>query len=116
MSLPTSTTYTNTLRALPSRIHILHLYRGFLRAGSTFSNYNFRDFVKRRARDQFRMHQNETDPHKIMGLVKKAEKELLVWQRQGHLNSLYRVDPLVIETEEKDIRKDKNKTLLRGPN
>ncbi|CAG8680536.1 10421_t:CDS:1 [Ambispora leptoticha] len=116
MSIPIPTAYTNTLRALPDRAHILHLYRGFLRAGSKFSNYNFRDYVKRRARDQFRMHKNETDPHKIMERVKKAEKELLVWQRQGYLNSLYRVDPLVIESEEKNIRKDKNKILLRGQN
>ncbi|CAG8708631.1 17324_t:CDS:2, partial [Gigaspora rosea] len=92
---------TNNLFALtnglPSKAHILHLYRSLLRGSKTFSNYNFSAYAYRRTRDSFREHKNETRPDKITELVKKAEHELAILQRQGYLNSLYAVDKLVVE-------------------
>ncbi|RIB14821.1 hypothetical protein C2G38_1972633 [Gigaspora rosea] len=86
-----------TQQGLPSKAHILHLYRSLLRGSKTFSNYNFSAYAYRRTRDSFREHKNETRPDKITELVKKAEHELAILQRQGYLNSLYAVDKLVVE-------------------
>ncbi|CAG8741573.1 15573_t:CDS:1, partial [Dentiscutata erythropus] len=54
-------------------------------------------YAYRRTRDSFHEHKNETRPDKIIELVKKAEHELTILQRQGYLNSLYAVDKLVVE-------------------
>ncbi|KAG9305174.1 hypothetical protein G9A89_010682 [Geosiphon pyriformis] len=108
-----SVAYANSLRTQPTRSHIIHLYRSFLRASNTFANYNFRDYVKRRTRDSFCEHKSETDPLKITELVQKAERELVVVKRQGYLNGLYAVDRLVVEQE---ALKGSNKTRLRGWN
>ncbi|CAG8613617.1 14264_t:CDS:2, partial [Dentiscutata heterogama] len=79
------------------KAHILHLYRSLLRASKTFSSYNFSAYAYRRTRDSFHEHKNEAKPDKIIELVKKAEHELAILQRQGYLNSLYAVDKLVVE-------------------
>ncbi|CAG8761571.1 21173_t:CDS:1, partial [Racocetra persica] len=91
-----------TQQGLPSKTHILHLYRSLLRASKTFSNYNFSAYAYRRTKDSFHEHKNETRPDKIAELVKKAEQELAVLQRQGYLNSLYAVDKLVVEQMKKN--------------
>jgi len=97
-----------------NRAHVLHLYRSFLKAGDKFSNYNFRDYVKRRARDAFKEAKNETDPTSIKRLVEKAEHELAIVQRQSQLSQLYGAERLVVEDWEGS--KKKSRIRERGPN
>lgn len=51
-------------------------YRSLLRQGGQFAAYNFREYAKRRTRDSFREHQNETEERQIQELVQKGLKEL----------------------------------------
>lgn len=51
-------------------------YRSLLRHGNQFAAYNFREYAKRRTRDSFREHQNESDERRIQELVQKGLKEL----------------------------------------
>jgi LYR motif-containing protein 4 len=67
------TTATDTSAAT-----IRSLYRSFLRTGAQFSNYNFREYARRRSRDAFREHRNETDERKTQELVQKGLRELQV--------------------------------------
>jgi len=98
-------------QVLPSRAHVLQLYRSLLRASRKFSSYNFRDYAYRKTKDSFHENKNETNPEKIIQLVRKAEHELGLVKRQGYLNSLYTVDRLVVEE-----LKGNQETRLRGEN
>lgn len=46
-----------------------------MRQSRQFSNYNFREYAKRRTRDAFREHKND-EPEKAKELVQKGIKEL----------------------------------------
>ncbi|KAF2255074.1 hypothetical protein BU26DRAFT_514870 [Trematosphaeria pertusa] len=73
------------------------LYRSLLRTGGQFASYNFREYAKRRTRDAFREHQNETDERRIQELVQKGLKELQVMKRQTVISQFYQLDRLVVE-------------------
>jgi hypothetical protein len=56
----------------------VRLYRSLLRQSSQFTNFNFREYARRRTKDAFREHQHETDQRRIQKLVQKGLKELQV--------------------------------------
>jgi LYR motif-containing protein 4 len=80
-----------------SRTAILSLYRGLLRTGAQFSQYNFREYARRRTRDAFREHMDETDPQRIQDLVNRAITDLQVMKRQTAISKMYNMDKLVVE-------------------
>lgn len=80
-----------------SRTAILSLYRNLLRTGGQFSQYNFREYARRRTRDAFREHKNETDPQRIQDLVNRAINDLQTMKRQTVISKLYNTDKLVVE-------------------
>src|SRR5277367_623948 len=80
-----------------SRTAILSLYRNLLRTGGHFSQYGFREYAKRRTRDAFREHRNETDQQRIQDLVSRGINELQVMKRQTVIGQMYNTDKLVVE-------------------
>ena len=70
-----------------SAFSVRSLYRSLLRQSSQFTNYNFRQYARRRTRDAFREHQHESDPRRIQELVQKGLKELQV-MKVGVVNRL----------------------------
>ena len=50
--------------------------RSLLRQSNQFAAYNFREYARRRTKDAFREHQNESDERKIQDLVQRGLKEL----------------------------------------
>ncbi|CEP15276.1 hypothetical protein [Parasitella parasitica] len=81
---------------------VLSLYRDFIRHGSKFSSYNFRDYTLRRSRDAFRANMTETSPEKIGSFIAKAEQELAVVKRQAAISQMYTTgEHLVVETPRK---------------
>ena len=58
-------------------------------AGQKYPNYNVREFVKRRAKQDFRQHAAETDAAKIDQLWSKAQEDFAVTQRQRLVYSMY---------------------------
>jgi LYR motif-containing protein 4 len=80
-----------------SRSAILSLYRNLLRQGNQFSQYNFREYARRRTRDAFREHKYETDPQRVEELVSKGINELQMMKRQALISQMYNIDKLVVE-------------------
>jgi phage terminase Nu1 subunit (DNA packaging protein) len=68
---------------------VLGLYREFLRVGRKFTNYNVREFVKRRAKEGFHEGKELTDAAAIAAALKQAKEQLAVAQRQSVVYSLF---------------------------
>lgn len=47
-----------------------------MRQSSQFSNYNFREYARRRTRDAFREHQKESEERKIQEFIQEGLKNL----------------------------------------
>jgi Complex 1 protein (LYR family) len=92
-----SLTMASASNIATSRTAILSLYRNLLRTGGNFSQYGFREYAKRRTRDAFREHKNETDQHRIQELVSRGINELQVMKRQTVIGQMYNIDKLVVE-------------------
>lgn len=54
------------------------LYRQLMRQSSQFSNYNFREYARRRTRDAFRDNKEVQDERKRQELVQKGLRELSI--------------------------------------
>jgi LYR motif-containing protein 4 len=96
-----------------SRTAILSLYRSLLRTGAQFSQYNFREYARRRTRDAFREHKNETDPQRLQDLVNRAINDLQMMKRQTAISKMYNMDKLVVEVT-KPRRSMQRLTLSKG--
>jgi hypothetical protein len=83
-----------------SRTVVLSLYRSLLRTGAQFSQYNFREYARRRTHDAFREHMNETDPQRIQDLVNRAINDLQMMKRQTAISKMYNMDKLVVEVSD----------------
>jgi hypothetical protein len=94
---PSVLTMASAMNIATSRTAILSLYRNLLRTGGHFSQYGFREYAKRRTRDAFREHRNETDQQRIQDLVNRGINELQVMKRQTAIGQMYNIDKLVVE-------------------
>lgn len=52
------------------------LFRSLLRQSSQFSSFNFREYARRRTRDAFREHQNETEARKVQEQIQDGLQNL----------------------------------------
>ncbi|KAF7170239.1 hypothetical protein CNMCM5623_002716 [Aspergillus felis] len=73
------------------------LFRSLLRQSSQFSNYNFREYARRRTRDAFREHQHETEERRIQELIQDGLQNLRMLKRQTVISQFYQLDKLVVE-------------------
>ncbi|KAE8315675.1 hypothetical protein BDV41DRAFT_562800 [Aspergillus transmontanensis] len=73
------------------------LFRSLLRQSSQFSNYNFREYARRRTRDAFREHQRETEDRRIQELIQDGLQNLRMMKRQTVISQFYQMDKLVVE-------------------
>lgn len=80
-----------------SRSTVLSLYRNLLRTGGQFSQYGFREYAKRRTRDAFREHRNESNQQRIQELLHRGISELQMMKRQTTIGQMYNMDRLVVE-------------------
>ncbi|CAK0787976.1 hypothetical protein CVIRNUC_011198 [Coccomyxa viridis] len=65
---------------------VMSIYRALLRYGSKFPNYNVREYVLRRAKQDFRQHRDDADNAAV---VKEAKHFLEVVKRQAVVYSMY---------------------------
>ncbi|CAI0398857.1 unnamed protein product [Linum tenue] len=72
-----------------SRPQILSLYRSILRTARQFTDYNIRQYSRRRAVDGFRQNGGLTDPSSISAAFSDGESQLQVVKRQAVVYSLY---------------------------
>lgn len=73
------------------------LYKALLRHSLRFSDYNFREYAKRRTQDAFREHRLETDGQRINQLYYDGLNNLAVLKRQTAISQMFKADPVVIE-------------------
>ncbi|KAI9927969.1 hypothetical protein ASPWEDRAFT_42121 [Aspergillus wentii DTO 134E9] len=73
------------------------LLRSLLRQSSQFSNYNFREYARRRTRDAFREHQKESEERRIQELIQDGLQNLRSMKRQTIISQFYQMDKLVVE-------------------
>ncbi|KAF7591918.1 hypothetical protein BBP40_000889 [Aspergillus hancockii] len=72
-------------------------FRSLLRQSSQFSNYNFREYARRRTRDAFREHQKDTEERRIQELIQEGLQNLRMMKRQTVISQFYQMDRLVVE-------------------
>jgi hypothetical protein len=89
---------------MTTKFAVLQVYRDLLRGARRFKSYNFREYIKRRVREEFKKAKNETDPQKIQKLLQYAKEQNCVVQRQAIINSLYTQDELILEIKEREQR------------
>ncbi len=53
------------LPQMSGRSQALNMYRDFIRHGKKFTNYNFKEYVLRRSREEFRENKAISDPSKV---------------------------------------------------
>ena len=76
---------------------VLGLYRSILRTGNQFSDYNFRSYVVRNTKERFRENKQVSDPQIVTNLIKDAENNYGILQRQSTISKLYKAPQLVVE-------------------
>ena len=86
-------------------ISLFAQYRSLLRQANQFAAYNFREYAKRRTRDGFREHRQETDERKVQELIQRGLKDLQV-MKVGKmplfdLLELARLDPVAARLTER---------------
>lgn len=75
--------------AAPTRAEVLALFRSLLRTGRRFSDYNIREYTKRRTIDAFRHNQNLSDPSSVSTAYSDGKSQLEIAQRQALVYQLY---------------------------
>ncbi|KAI3952107.1 hypothetical protein MKX01_028367 [Papaver californicum] len=73
----------------PARAEILSLFRSLLRTSKKFSDYNIREYAKRRTIDGFHQNKNLSDPSSISSAFSEGKSQLEVAKRQSIVYSLY---------------------------
>ncbi|KAJ5726372.1 LYR family protein [Penicillium malachiteum] len=73
------------------------LFRSLLRQSSQFSNYNFREYARRKTRDSFREHQNVAEERRVQELIQSGLQDLRLLKRQTTISQFYQLDKLVVE-------------------
>jgi len=89
------------MASVATRGTVLGLYRSLLKTARTWKNYNFREYIVRRVKEDFSANQLEVDPARIQGLISGAQENLGIVKRQGIIQNMYNQDKLVIEVKHK---------------
>lgn len=78
-----------TARRVPAKSEVLGLFRSLLRTARQFTDYNIREYIKRRTVDGFRMNRTLSDPDAIASAFSDGTAQLEVAKRQVIIYSLY---------------------------
>ncbi|KAK2743420.1 hypothetical protein FQN57_004885 [Myotisia sp. PD_48] len=83
-----------------SAFQVRSLFRSLLRESKNFSDYNFREYARRRTIDGFKEHQHESEERKIQEFIQRGLKDLRSMKRQTVISQFYQSDRLVVEGQE----------------
>ncbi|EYU23577.1 hypothetical protein ABFS82_04G147200 [Erythranthe guttata] len=73
----------------PTRSEVLFLFRSLLRTARQFTDYNIREYAKRRTVDAFRHNMRISDPAEAATAFAEGKSQLEVAKRQAVVYSLY---------------------------
>jgi uncharacterized membrane protein len=82
---------------MASRPQALRVYRQLMRNGRQYNDYNMREYIQRRVRDEFKANKTMSDAEQIDKCLDKARHELEVVKRQAIISRLYNHGKLIIE-------------------
>ncbi|QDZ18163.1 hypothetical protein HOP50_01g06660 [Chloropicon primus] len=74
---------------MASSTQVGHLFRQYMRAAQKFPDVNVREFLKRRGREEFRKHANETDGTKLKKIITEGEKSIAMIERTSLVYGIY---------------------------
>ncbi|XP_051115982.1 protein ISD11-like [Andrographis paniculata] len=77
------------MASAPTRNEVISLFRSFLRTARGFTDYNVREYAKRRAVDAFRRNGGLSDPADAAAAFADGKSQLVVAKRQSVVYSLY---------------------------
>eukprot|EP00898_Chlorokybus_atmophyticus_P007403 jgi/Chlat1/7664/Chrsp64S07131 len=83
--------------AAPSPAELRSMFRAFMRTARRFSNYNIREYVRRRAREDFR--EKGASPEELSRRFEQGKSDLAVAQRQSIIYHLYAGKRSVMELQ-----------------
>ncbi|KAJ5118646.1 LYR family protein [Penicillium atrosanguineum] len=89
------------------------LFRSLMRQSSQFSNYNFREYARRKTRDSFREHQNESEERRIQELIQTGLQDLRLLKRQTVISQFYQLDKMVVEGQKSGKEKGDHGNIVR---
>uniref|UniRef100_A0A6B2LWY9 Complex 1 LYR protein domain-containing protein n=1 Tax=Arcella intermedia TaxID=1963864 RepID=A0A6B2LWY9_9EUKA len=75
------------------------MYRQLLRGGRNFKSYEYREYVQRRVKEDFRKYKDITDVPEREKLIAKAVEMKGVVRRQSQINSMYAQDDLILHVK-----------------
>ncbi|MQL80400.1 hypothetical protein Taro_012861 [Colocasia esculenta] len=75
--------------AVPSRAEVLSLFRSLLRTAARFTDYNIREYARRRAIDGFRQRRGLSDPSSVAAAFSDGKSQLEIARRQAVVYSVY---------------------------
>ncbi|KAF0910560.1 hypothetical protein E2562_002999 [Oryza meyeriana var. granulata] len=75
--------------AAPTRAEVMSLFRSLLRTARQFSDYNIREYTRRRATDAFRENRALGDGADAAAAFADGKKQLEVAKRQAVVYALY---------------------------
>ncbi|KAG0481951.1 hypothetical protein HPP92_010035 [Vanilla planifolia] len=75
--------------AVPSRAEVLSLFRSLLRTASKFSDYNIREYARRRTVDGFHENRGLSDTASVAAAFADGKSHLEIARRQALVYSLY---------------------------
>lgn len=73
----------------PTRAELLRLFRSLLRTARKFTDYNIREYTKRRTVDAFHHNQKLSEPSSVSAAYLEGKSQLEVAQRQAVVYQLY---------------------------
>ncbi|KAL3640485.1 hypothetical protein CASFOL_015453 [Castilleja foliolosa] len=77
------------MASAPTRIEVLALFRSLIRTAREFTDYNVREYVKRRSVDAFRHNRHLSEPVDAAAAFADGQSQLAVAKRQAVVQSLY---------------------------
>ncbi|KAJ5738376.1 hypothetical protein N7493_001531 [Penicillium malachiteum] len=80
---------------------------------SLFSNYNFREYARRKTRDSFREHQNVDEERRVQELIQSGLQDLRLLKRQTTISQFYQLDKLVVEGQKTGKQIGKHGDIVR---
>jgi len=91
---------------------ILTLYRNMLKCGKNFPNYNIREYINRRVKDEFRQNKY-LDKEALDNVLNEAKVNLETMKRQSIIYSLYHKeeDKFILEVESNEDHGNATRTV-----
>ncbi|KAF4393396.1 hypothetical protein CsatB_009931 [Cannabis sativa] len=77
------------MAAAPARAEVLALFRSLLRTARQFTDYNIREYTKRRTVDAFRQTQKLNEPSAVASAYSDGKAQLEIAKRQALVYQLY---------------------------